>query len=92
MLKNRIEAKLKKAFSPLYLEVVDESHLHEGHDNHKPGESTHFSVKLISDVFSGMNRIDRHKQVYEALDKEIKDGVHALHLKLISPEESIELV
>ena len=92
MLKERIESNLRNAFAPIFLEVVDESHLHVGHDNHKPGMQTHFSVTLVSHRFSGLNRLERHRKVYDVLEGALKDGVHALRLKLVSPEESNEPV
>ncbi|MGH6644410.1 MAG: BolA family protein, partial [Bradyrhizobium sp.] len=36
--------KLREAFVPESLDVVDESHLHEGHAGHRPGGETHFRV------------------------------------------------
>lgn len=88
MIKERIESNLQKAFDPTLLEVVDDSHLHVGHAGHKPGRQTHFSVTLVSSRFNGLSRIQRHKLVYEALESELKSGVHALQLKLVSTEES----
>ena len=38
----KIYAKLSEAFSPEFLRVEDESHLHEGHAGFKPGGETHF--------------------------------------------------
>ena len=87
MIKTRIEKKLRKAFSPTYLEVKDESLLHIGHENYKPGEGTHFSVTLVSAAFRGLNRVQRHQRVYACLEDELKNGVHALCLKTLSPEE-----
>jgi BolA protein len=92
--KNRIELKLQEAFSPSFLKVEDESHLHITHGNYRPGGGSHISVTIISPIFSGMSRIERHKRVYECLDEELKKNVHALRLNIMSPEEreaSIEL-
>lgn len=88
MLKTRIETKLRETFSPTYLEVKDDSHLHIGHGNYKPGGESHFSVTLVSSLFCGFNRIQRHQKVYACLDEELKNGVHALCLKALCPEEA----
>lgn len=87
MLKTRIETKLQNTFSPLYLKVEDDSHRHVGHVGHRLGGESHFSVTLVSSVFTGLSRIQRHQKVYACLDEELKDGVHALCLKILSPEE-----
>jgi len=83
-----IETKLTNAFSPTFLKVEDESHLHQGHANYRPGESTHFKVTLVSQKFSGLTRIQRHQLVNTCLEEEFKTGLHALCLKTLSPEEA----
>ncbi len=88
MLKTHIESKLQAAFSPIYLKVEDESHLHIGHANYRPEGETHFKVTLVSVDFHGLNRIQRHQKVYACLKEELKRGLHALCLKTLSPEEA----
>ncbi len=46
MIRERIEEKLRAAFQPVFLEVVDESYRH----NVPPGSESHFKVVLVSDV------------------------------------------
>ncbi len=48
-----ITQKLTEAFAPQSLEVVDESHQHEGHAGHRPGGQTHFRINIVSDSFKG---------------------------------------
>ena len=94
LIKTRIETKLQEAFSPSFLSVEDESYLHVGHGNYSPGGESHFKVKIVSPAFKGWSRIERHQKIYACLDGEIKDGVHALCLQALCPEEvaSIALV
>ncbi|WP_142890648.1 BolA/IbaG family iron-sulfur metabolism protein, partial [Klebsiella pneumoniae] len=47
MIREQIEAKLRAAFDPVYLEVVDESYRH----NVPAGSESHFKVVLVSDRF-----------------------------------------
>ena len=82
-----IERKLTARFAPLRLEVVDESHRHEGHAGAQPGGETHFSVTLVSAVFAGMSRVARQRLVYEILAEELRGGVHALALATLAPDE-----
>ena len=74
---------LIKEFSPLHLDVIDESHLHAGHMGAVPGVSTHFNVKIVSDKFEGLLPIKQHKLVYDALKEQLEGPVHALSLKTI---------
>ena len=94
LVKTRIETKLQEAFSPIFLSVEDESYLHMTHGNFFPGGESHFKVKIVAPAFKGLNRIERHQKIYECLEGELNDGVHALCLQVLCPEEvaSIALV
>ena len=45
-----IEHKLREAFAPSSLQVIDESHLHAGHVGARPEGETHFRVELAGPV------------------------------------------
>jgi BolA family transcriptional regulator, general stress-responsive regulator len=82
-----ITEKLTKAFAPQSLDVVDESHRHEGHAGHRPGGETHYRVHIVSEAFRGKSRIERHRMVNEALAGELRGGVHALAIRASAPGE-----
>jgi len=86
--RDTIAEKLNRAFAPQRLEVVDESHRHEGHAGHRPGGETHFRLYIVSDVFQGKSRIERHRMVNELLSGELKGGVHALAIHALAPGEA----
>lgn len=88
-MKERIETKLRIAFSPSTLIVKDESAFHVKHGDYYPEGGSHFRITLVSPLFKGFSRIERHQQVYACLEEELKGGVHALCLKLLSPEEAL---
>jgi BolA protein len=85
--KDQITKKLSEAFTPESLDVVDESHLHEGHAGHRPGGETHFRVYIVSKAFEGKTRIDRHRMINALLAPELSGSVHALAIKAHAPEE-----
>ncbi|MTI18294.1 BolA family transcriptional regulator [Rhodobacteraceae bacterium RKSG542] len=76
--KDIIFSKLAAAFSPQSLEVIDESHLHEGHGGWREGGETHFRVKIVSTEFSGKSRVAIHRAINDCLAEELAGGVHAL--------------
>lgn len=78
-----IQQKLQNAFSPLHLEVINES------DNHNvpKGSESHFKVVIVSRAFEGESLIARHRQVNKVLSEELQGGVHALALHTLSPED-----
>ena len=82
-----ISRKLAERFAPSRLDIVDESHRHAGHSGARPGGETHFSVTVVSPVFSGMGRVARQRLVYETLADELAGGVHALSLTTLAPNE-----
>ena len=76
--------KLTAALRPLQLRVVNESHLHAGHAGNPsgaPDAETHFRVEIVSDAFSGLTPVARHRLVYDALRTELAEGLHALALR-----------
>jgi BolA protein len=83
-----IAEKLTKAFAPVRLEVIDESHQHEGHAGSRPGGETHYRVHIVSEAFHGKSRIERHRMVNDALSAELKAGVHALAIHAGAPDET----
>ncbi len=84
----RIETRLRAAFEPQSLQVIDDSAAHAGHGGARPGGETHFHVVLVSAAFAGLSRVKRHQSVYAALAAEIAGGVHALSLETRAPGEA----
>lgn len=84
---DRLRTALASAFRPSELHVSDDSALHAGHAGARPGGQTHYSVVLVSDAFRGMSRVERHRAVHAALEAEFGNGLHALALRLLTPEE-----
>jgi len=75
-----IESKLREALSPTLLEVVDFSAEHAGHAGSRPGGETHFRIKIESENFRGLSRVQQHQLVYAALALELKSNIHALQI------------
>jgi BolA family transcriptional regulator, general stress-responsive regulator len=83
-----ITNKLREAFTPESLDVIDESHLHEGHAGHRPGGETHFRINIVSEAFEGKSRIERHRMINATLAAELAGPVHALAIKAQAPGEA----
>ncbi len=85
--KRQIAAKVRQAFAPLRLEVVDDSERHRGHSGYREGGESHFQLTIVSDVFSGKRRVERHRLVNSVLAEELAGPVHALAITTLAPEE-----
>jgi len=79
--------KLNDAFTPESIDVVDESHLHEGHAGHRQGGQSHFRIHIVSQSFAGKSRIDRHRMINAVLADDLAGGVHALAIHASAPGE-----
>jgi BolA protein len=85
---DRIARRLEDGLLAAQVEVIDESHKHAGHVGARPGGETHFRLKIVSAHFSGKRSVERHRMVYELLSAEIAEGVHALAMTTLTPEEN----
>jgi BolA protein len=81
--------KLQQAFQPTRLDVINESHLHAGHRTSPGTGESHFRVLMVSPLFAGKSRLQRHRLVNETLAAELKGKVHALALDLRAPGEKV---
>ena len=82
-----IELKLQQEFSPVRLEIFDESHLHAGHAGARPQGESHFRVEIVSRAFADTPRLERQRAVYRILSDEMASDIHALALTTLTPEE-----
>lgn len=78
-----IEQKLTDGLSPVFLQVDNESHMHNVPDN----AETHFKVVIAADAFVGLRAVQRHQQVYRLLAEELQGGVHALAIHAYTPQD-----
>jgi len=79
-----LEARLRDALQPTYLEVIDESAAHAGHAGARAeGYGTHFRVRIASPLFAGKPRVARHRLVYDALQLFIAQGLHAIAIETL---------
>jgi BolA family transcriptional regulator, general stress-responsive regulator len=84
-MKKTITDRLKEAFSPQSLEVLDESDQHAGHGGWREGQTTHVRVRITSATFSGKSRVTIHREVNAALAEAIAAGLHALAIEAKAP-------
>jgi BolA protein len=82
-LQESIELKLRSDLKPEQLDVINESHLHSS----GLGAESHFKVLVVSEAFQGLSRVRRQQKVYALLAQELKGGVHALSLRLLTHAE-----
>ncbi|NKB53167.1 MAG: BolA/IbaG family iron-sulfur metabolism protein [Rhizobiaceae bacterium] len=84
---SQLEEKMRKAFNPLSLEIINESHLHAGHQpGFDGGGESHIRVRMVADHFNGMSRVNIHRAVNQICAEEIAAGLHALAIDVKGTE------
>ena len=51
------------------------------------GDGRHFFATIVSAEFDGANRVARHQRVYRALGDRMREQIHALSMKTLTPAE-----
>jgi stress-induced morphogen len=69
-----IERLIKQAFPDAMVTVVDLA-----------GDGDHFAARVTSATFKGKSRIQQHTMVYDALQGNMGNALHALALETIVP-------
>lgn len=86
-LTQKIQDILTENLSPDFLGVRNDSDKHIGHAGHDGSGESHFSVRIVSSHFEGKSRVARQRMIYDFLKHEMRDSIHALSIKALSPEE-----
>jgi len=77
--------RLQGALQPELLEIRDDSAAHAGHAGARSGG--HYAVRIVARQFDGRGLLDRHRLVYTAVAGLLDNGVHALSIDAVSPDE-----
>ena len=51
------------------------------------GDGQHFQALVVSAAFAGKSRVQRHQLVYAALGERMREEIHALSMRTLTPEE-----
>jgi acid stress-induced BolA-like protein IbaG/YrbA len=55
------------------------------------GDGHHFEAVIVAADFAGKSMIAQHRMVYAALGDKMRNEIHALSLRTLTPEESSKL-
>ena len=84
--RSQIESRLREALEADHVTVVDESHLHAGHEGAREGGG-HFRALVVSGRFEGKTAVERQRLVYAALAEEMGREIHALSMQTLTPTQ-----
>ncbi|EEZ79824.1 BolA family protein [uncultured Candidatus Thioglobus sp.] len=80
-MQQHLTQQLEISLNPTHLEVINESHNHSG-----PASESHFKLVVVSDYFSDLKLIDRHRFVNQLFKEELSH-IHALAMHTYTPDE-----
>ncbi len=83
----RIRELLATGLTTEDIDIIDESHLHAGHAGAASGGG-HYRLRVISTRFEGVNKVGRHRLVYDCLREMMQKDIHALAMTLLTPSEA----
>ena len=52
------------------------------------GDGQHFEALIVSAQFEGRSRVQRHQLVYAALGDRMREEIHALSMRTLTPQEA----
>ncbi len=79
--------RLQSALQPEALDLIDEGHLHVGHEGAKDGRG-HFRLHIVSRHFTGLSLVRRHRMIYQAMGELMQSDIHALAIEARAPDET----
>ena|SRR3990167_2775099 len=79
----RIEELLRQELIPDHLVIKDESYMH----NVPVNAESHCKLIAVSEKFNNLSLVARHQIIYNLLQQELQQGLHALSLHLYAPHE-----
>lgn len=87
-IEEEMREKLMRAFDPAQLDITNESEMHAGHGGSPGTGESHFRILIVSDKFTGVSRVLRHRMVNDVLKTELAGRIHALALQTTAPAEA----
>ena len=84
----QLRAGLERALQPTRLAIIDESERHRGHGGWREEGETHFRVVVVSERFHRLSRVDRQRLVHEAAAELLRERIHALSIRALTPTEA----
>jgi stress-induced morphogen len=52
-----------------------------------PDDDDHYAAVVVTPAFEGESLVDRHQRVYDALDEQMHNEIHAIEIRAFTPEE-----
>ena len=75
-----IKKKLQNSLGLQFIEVINNSSLHQHHVSSPKTGNSHFKLVISSKEMQGLSRIQIHRKIYEELKEELSEYIHSLEI------------
>lgn len=75
---------LVETLHPEFLEIINTSHMHQGHAGSPNTGQSHFTVRIRAVSLAGLTRVAAHRQIMTCVAPLFQEGLHALSLELVA--------
>ena len=82
-----IKRLVEENLNPVHFELINESYKHKGHAGDDGSGQTHYKLIVVSSVFENQSRVERQRHVMQVLKDAFFSGLHAISMKLSTPDE-----
>tara|TARA_B100001123_G_C15332904_1_gene1031834 strand:- start:3130 stop:3384 length:255 start_codon:yes stop_codon:yes gene_type:complete len=76
-----VKEKIKKNINVNKIEIIDNTFMHRQHKQHVKNKF-HLKIIIESDFLQSMSKIESQRKIMNILDKEIKEKIHSLEIKI----------
>ena len=66
------------------VEVINNSHLHQNHQQSPNNGTSHFKLIIKDKQLSELPKVQSHQKIYSCLSEEMKSFIHALEIEIIN--------
>ncbi len=84
---SEILQRLRSTLAPVKLSIENLTEAHKKHKKAHGDTGGHYVISIVSELFQGLNRTQRERWVSSLLGDMMPKKIHALSLKLKSPDE-----
>src|SRR5579872_5499756 len=79
-----MENRIKHELCAIVVDIKDDSTKHMNHKER--GNGGHYRLMVVSPLFEGLSRLQRHQKVYALFEGDIPDHIHALSIKALTED------
>ena len=92
MIEQELNTILHENFPNAEIIIDNQGHLHAEHHSSPESGDSHFQITVIDDGFESKNRVARHQMVNQLIGALFEKGLHALSLRLYTPNEHKSMI